>query len=265
VVVSQQRRGGAEQVYDETAPFYDALTAHHNYERWLPQLVRVACRHGLRGKRLLDVGCGTGKSFLPLLRAGWNVTGCDISAAMLRRARSKSEGQARLHVADMRELPRYGAFDLVWAIDDAVNYLLGPGELEQALSGMAANLAPEGRILFDVNTLRTYRTFYAETEIYDRSPWRLIWRGQTSPGMAPASEAVAIFEVVSLDDEPPSPTAAVHRQRHFPAEEVLAAMKAAGLECLAVLGQGLDGIPQGPLDEERQTKAIFVGKKRKGR
>jgi SAM-dependent methyltransferase len=113
----------AKPTFESTAFVYDQLTAHHDYDRWIPRLLVIARRNGLRGTRLLDVACGTGKSFLPLLRAGWSITGCDVSPAMLRRARSKAEGQARLEVADMRRLPRLGRFDLVWAIDDAVNYL----------------------------------------------------------------------------------------------------------------------------------------------
>src|SRR5262249_6156918 len=99
-------------------------------------------RHGLRGKRLLDVGCGTGKSFLPMLKRGWDVTGCDISASMVELARTKVGDAALLSVEDMRELPTLGEFDLVWCLDDAVNYLLSVDELERALSGMRQNLAP---------------------------------------------------------------------------------------------------------------------------
>ena len=51
----------------------------------------------------------------------------------------------------MLELPRFGEFDLVWALDDAINYLLSAEELERALTGMRANLAPTGLLLFDVN------------------------------------------------------------------------------------------------------------------
>ena len=42
----------------------------------------------------------------------------------------------------MRELPAFGEFDLVWCLDDAVNYLLSTEELEQALSGMRAQPRP---------------------------------------------------------------------------------------------------------------------------
>jgi SAM-dependent methyltransferase len=258
---SPPRSDGARQAYAHTAAFYDAFTAHHDYERWLPRLVVLARRYGLRGRRLLDVGCGTGKSFLALLRAGWEVTGCDLSPAMLRRARSKAAGRARLELADMRSLPRFGSFDLVWAIDDAINYMLDPGQLESCLRGMASNLAPGGRVLFDTNTLRTYRTFYAETQVQERGNRRLVWRGHGTPTTPPGAEFAATFEVAAANGDARGPVSrAIHRQRHFRHEEVSAAMANAGLECMAVLGQGLDGYTEQPLDDLRHSKAIFVGR-----
>ena len=132
----------AEAAYEAIAPVYDDFTAHHDYRLWVGTLLELAGTYGLSGDTALDVACGTGKSFMPLLERGWKVTACDISAAMVELARSKVGDAVRLEVADMRELPVYGSFDLVCCLDDAVNYLLTAAELEQALGGMAANLAP---------------------------------------------------------------------------------------------------------------------------
>ncbi len=263
---SSAARLHARLTYEHVAPFYDAFTAHHDYERWLPRLVNAAEARGLRGRRLLDVGCGTGKSFLPLLRRGWEVTGCDLSPSMLAQARAKANGRVRLEVADMRSLPRFGQFDLVWCIDDAVNYLLDVQELESCLRGLRRNLAPRGIVLFDVNTLRAYRTFFAETEVQDHGGRRLIWRGQAAPDTAPGAQVEATFEVVPVNGQVTTARwRAIHRQRHFPPEEVLWASERAGLECLAVFGHGLDGHLQQPLDEGRHTKAIFISRSKRRR
>ena len=80
----------AEQAYEAIAPVYDDFTAHHDYELWLGNLLPKLRRHGLNGHRLLDVGCGTGKSFIPMLERGWKVTACDISPSMLELARAKA-------------------------------------------------------------------------------------------------------------------------------------------------------------------------------
>ena len=55
--------------------------------------------------RCLDLGCGTG-IHLPLLRElGWRVTGVDISADMLRRARARAAPDGELVRADLAVLP----------------------------------------------------------------------------------------------------------------------------------------------------------------
>lgn len=253
-----ERDDWAERTYDAYAPVYDVFTAHYDYDGWLADLVALLERYGLNGRRLLDVGCGTGKSFLPLLPSGWQVTGCDISAAMLERAREKAAGRARLERADMRALPTFGEFDLVWALDDALNYLLDADELTAALEGMRRNLATSGLLLFDVNALHAYRTFFAETDVVEREGHRLVWRGLTDPDVAPSSICESRLEIDP--DEPGDASGCVHRQRHFPEAEVLAALTRAGLECLGVYGQGLDGIPRQPLDEAVHTKAVYVAR-----
>src|SRR3954453_21067187 len=102
----------AERTYEAMAPVYDDFTAHHDYEGWLTDLLIALERRGLQGRRLLDVGCGTGKSFMPMLPRGWEVIGCDISPAMLELAREKAGGGVRLPVPDMLELPNFGEVGL---------------------------------------------------------------------------------------------------------------------------------------------------------
>ena len=252
----------AERAFEAMAPLYDDFTAHHEYEFWTAQLLTVLEREGLQGRRLLDVGCGTGKSFLPMLSRDWRAVGCDVSAAMLDLARRKAGDAVRLEVADMRELPCFGEFDLVWALDDAINYLLSVEELEAALGGMRGNLAPSGLLLFDVNELLVYG-FYAEGVEVEQNGCRFVFQGNGIGEIEPGS----IFEFSCFEERPGGEGRAagrrnvsVHRQRHFTEAEILGAIDRAGLECLSVYGQSTDGIPRQPLDDSAHTKAIYVAR-----
>jgi SAM-dependent methyltransferase len=249
----------AETAYEQIAPVYDDFTAHHNYREWIDDLLRLGSAHGLRGDTVLDVGCGTGKGFMPLLDLGWQVTGVDISPSMVELARAKAGPEVRIEVADMRELPAYGSFDLVLCLDDAINYLHSAAELEQALRGMAANLAPGGVLIFDSNTLTTYRTFFAERVVVESHGRRLIWQGHTGGHVEPGQISEATFEVEPLapgtDRRVPPET---HRQRHHPEAELRAALAAAGLEVAGVYGCTTDGVPHQPVDEDTHTKSIYV-------
>ncbi len=253
----------AKRAYEGTAAAYDDFTAHHEDEAWLADLLDGLRDHGLRGNRLLDVGCGTGKSFVPMLPRGWEITGCDISPSMLELAREKAGNAVRLEVADMLALPKLGEFDLVWALDDTVNYLLGTEELLRALTGMRENLARTGLLLFDVNTLLAYRTFFAETTVVERSGRRLVWRGLAAPDVAPGSTCESRLEVVpgGEGEGQGEATFVTHRQRHFPQAEVLATLARAGLKCLGTYGIYTDGVRKQPLDEAVHTKAIYVARR----
>ena len=100
-------------------------------------MLELAARHGWRGQTLLDLACGTGKSFLPFLRRGFDVTGCDSSSAMLAEAARKAPEATLVH-ADLRELTMLGRFDLVTCFDDSLNYLLDEDDLAAALRSVAA-------------------------------------------------------------------------------------------------------------------------------
>jgi len=257
----------AEVAYEAIAPVYDAFTAHHDYETWIGTLLRLARAHGLRpdASRALDVGCGTGKSFAPLLVRGWQVTACDISAAMAELARERAGDRVRIEVADMRELPVLGSFDLVLCIADATNYVHSPAELTASLRAIAANLAPDGILVLDSNTLISYRTFFAERVEVEARGRRLIWDGHGDGSAGPGSINEASFSCEPL--EPGAGTVAVaperHRQRHHPEPEYRAAIAAAGLELLGLYGHGPDGVPQQPMSEVDHTKAIYVARRKR--
>jgi SAM-dependent methyltransferase len=243
----------ARLTYDAFAATYEDFNHRYQYERWTGKLLERAEATGLEGYRLLDVGCGTGLSFLEPLAQGWAVTGCDISPRMIEAAGARAGERAALHVADMRALPRFGEYDLVWAVNDAVNYLLDAAELEAALSGMKRNLAPGGVVLFDVNTLAAYRSFFGEEVVVERGGRRLVWQGM---GSTTDGEPGSIFEA-RFDGEGAGVEPHTHRQRHFPEAEVLAAIDGAGLSCVEVSGELEGDLSQG-VDEEVHTKAVYV-------
>jgi SAM-dependent methyltransferase len=254
----------ATRAYAVLAPVYDLLTAEYAYGPWLEAIERVAGEHGLRGHRLLDVGCGTGKSFLPLLERGFDVTACDISPEMVELAQRKAGARADVHVADMRRLPVFGEFDLITCIDDAINHLLDPSEVYDALASMRANLAPGGLLIFDVNTLAAYRQI--SDIVVEDDDVLLRWRGELAELDGPGGEAEVVIDVFTHEgDGLWRRSLSRQRHRHHPIDELCALVEEAGLEVAAVLGQRTGAVLDAELDEELHGKAVLVTRREGGR
>lgn len=246
------------EAYEAFAPIYNDFNHLNDYEMWVGRSLLPALEeHGLKHGRVLDVGCGTGRAFAPLLRRGWQIVGCDLSPAMLERAREEGGDQVELAVADMRELPVFGEFELVISLNDPVNYLLGDGDLERAFDGMRANLVDGGLVIFDCNSWSTYMSVYS-TEIRDveQNGRHWVWRGVGEIGGDPT-----MFESRIEGDDIETIS---HQERFRTETEIRDAMRAAGLECLAVLGMeeiGNQVVLSETPDEDRHYKIIYIGAK----
>jgi SAM-dependent methyltransferase len=251
--------------YDLLAPFYDLYTREYGHEGWLASIEAIAIEHGLRGSRLLDVGCGTGKSFLPLLARGYEVTAFDISPAMVARAREAAAGTgAELLVADVRELPALGRFDIAIALDDALNYMLSDDELLAAFEGVAQNLRPGGLLVFDLNSLPTFQAGLTRDIAMEMDGAFFCWRGEADAPdeVVPGAIGTAVIEVFSTDDgECWRRVSSRHVQRHHPPETVVRLLSEAGFELLSLRGQeGATAIdPVG--DEAVHRKLVYFARR----
>jgi SAM-dependent methyltransferase len=243
----------AQIAYEAFAPIYDDFNAQNDYEFWFSVLLPELESRGLRTGKLLDVACGTGRAFAPMLRRGWEITACDISPSMIARAKEKHHGEAIAYdVADMKKLPTYGEFELVWALNDPVNYLVSDGDLHSALEAMGANLADDGLLVFDCNTLRLFRaSFEPETGLKRDARWH--WEGRGATG--------GVYEAEVSGE---GITTHVHKERHYSVPEVQRTMLNAGLQPVAALGQREDDgemIIADAWDEERDHKIIHVARR----
>jgi SAM-dependent methyltransferase len=251
--------------YESLAPFYDLYTEGYGYEAWLSNIEAILLSHGLAGGRLLDVGCGTGKSFMPMLERGYDVTACDLSPAMVERAREAAAGTtADVFVADMRELPAIGRFDLVTCLDDALNYLLTDDELRRAFTGVAANLRPGGLFVFDLNTLGGYRHHVLRDIAMDAHGAFICWRGNCdADAVEPGGLFSSLIEVFAPEDDGGwRRYTSEHVQRHHPAGLVERLLSDAGFDLLERRGQ-VTGARLDPVgDEDHHRKFDYFARRR---
>lgn len=134
-------------MYNSIAHFYDVI--HSDLTEDIKFLLRIA--EPING-RLLELGSGTGRLVIPLARAGYKVTGIDLSAEMMAIGRRKAadlretvqnritfiEGNmVSFKLAQKFELAIYGhntfmhiaQFNIDRALKNVRNHLTGPGML----------------------------------------------------------------------------------------------------------------------------------------
>jgi SAM-dependent methyltransferase len=254
--MSSSDRFQARAAYDQLAAHYDDLTTDYDHELWLGRLLALV---GGAGPRVLDVACGTGKSFAPLIGYGYEISACDISPSMLSIAASRlAPGMGRTFVADMRALPECGCFDLITCLDDAVNYVLTSRELLDVFTGVARLLDRHGAFVFDTNTVLTYRTAFASVQEITCGSAHFRWRGLGRADALPGSESAAVIERL---DGGRVEQIATHRQRHHATCDLAGLLDAAGLVAELVVGQSTGCRLHRGADQRLHTKTVFVARR----
>lgn len=154
--------------YQALADVYDLLMEDVDYQQWADYLQMLLNKNQCPGKRLLDLGCGTGSITIPLAQKGYQITAVDLSAEMLEQARRKSADlplDIDWQQQDMADLQLYDEndealfFDAAISTFDAFNYLTEPENLQYLLQSLSDCLVDDGLLIFDVQTpykLREY-------------------------------------------------------------------------------------------------------------
>jgi SAM-dependent methyltransferase len=132
------------------ARFYDLDCADLDDD--VPMILQFALRCG---SPILELGCGTGRLLMPLAKAGYKVTGVDVSVAMLSLARSRLLAQrldsriALVH-QDMRELALGERFSLAFLALNSFMHLSTTEDQLAALGRIREHLRPGGLLLLDL-------------------------------------------------------------------------------------------------------------------
>ncbi len=137
--------------YDPLATYYDAVTGDCATEAALiDRIIERACG---RAATLLEVACGTG-GIIAALAGRYQVSGLDISPAMLAAARKKLPDGTPLYLADMSDFTISATFDAVVCVYHGLNHLLDFPAWEAFFDCAYRHLNGGGVLIFDMITLR---------------------------------------------------------------------------------------------------------------
>ena len=160
--------------YDYLARVYDRLTSDIDYGK-VAEYTLENCRRffGRVPDKLLDLACGTGSHAIAIAQKGIEVTGIDISDAMLTEAIDKST-RAKTNILfskqDMCSFEIHGNVDVITCCLDSVNHILDPSCFEKLLKNVNKYLVPGGLFIFDVNSEYKFKKIYGSnvyTESFD--------------------------------------------------------------------------------------------------
>ena len=104
------------------------------------------------GQKVLDVPCGMGRLTIPLAKMGLKMTGVDLTAPFIRRARrraTKERATVRFMHCDMRDIAFEGEFDAAVNWFSSFGYFAEADNLRFAKRALAA-LKPGGQFLVEV-------------------------------------------------------------------------------------------------------------------
>ncbi|MBL8360272.1 MAG: class I SAM-dependent methyltransferase [Rubrivivax sp.] len=129
------------------AGHYDGFYAGKDYAAECDLVQQALARHGHGTPRtLLDVGCGTGGHAIELARRGLQVTGVDLSAAMLELAAAKAaplgERAPRWIRGDARDFDTGATHDAAIMMFAVVGYLTANRDVAAGLATIRRHLRP---------------------------------------------------------------------------------------------------------------------------
>ena len=195
-----ERRGQLETYFDRTAAeAWSRLTSDAPVSR-----IRATVREGrdrmrrtlldwlpedLRGRRLLDAGCGTGMLALEAAKRGAEVTAIDLSPTLVGLARDRLPGNLKVdfRVGDMLD-PALGRFDHVVSMDSLIHYKAA--DMVQALELLTERTASSVVFTFAPRT-KALAAMHAVGKLFPR--------GDRAPAIEPVREASLRHLLTGLD------------------------------------------------------------------
>ncbi len=220
----------ATDPYGAYAAVYDVQGQSRWSERMVAFLADLLPRYEVTPHRVLDLACGTGTAALLFAAQGYTVTGIDGSATMLEVARQKAADEGadvQFLQQDMRAFTAPEPVDLLTCFYDSLNYLTDPADLARTFACMRHALAPDGLVVFDMNTRAGLAADWnGSCWVQEIDDTYFIQQAEWNAETAIATMTLTCFVRLGRDyrrfEE-------VHRERGYTLDEITAALETAGL------------------------------------
>lgn len=162
--------------------------------RVLPILDRLLLSSIPPDGRLLDLCCGNGQLAAAMTQRGFQVTGVDASAELLRYAHQRAPS-AEFHLADARTFALPSLYHGAVSIFDSLNHIMSLDDLKKVFSNVFAVVVPHGRFVFDLNMDDGYRARWRGSFGMVEPAHVCVIQSAYTPGERTARMDVTMFEL----------------------------------------------------------------------
>ncbi len=135
-------------MYKELAKFYNLIYHWKDYEKESRKIKELIVKYKKsEGKKLLDVGCGTG-IHLEYFKDIYSCTGVDLNDEILDIARENIKNVI-FKQADMINLNLNSKFDIITCLFSVIGYVKSYSNLEKTIQSFASHLEKDGIIIIE--------------------------------------------------------------------------------------------------------------------
>ena len=133
------------RIYDDAAKWYDLVSGQGTEDVTFYLTEAKKCRG-----RVLEIACGTGRIYLPLLQNGVNAYGFDSSTHMLKILNQKAKNlKPNVKRADMRTFKYPFKFDLIIIPFRAFNHMETREDQKKCLKNVYQHLKKGGKLILN--------------------------------------------------------------------------------------------------------------------
>ncbi|WP_118973686.1 class I SAM-dependent methyltransferase [Taibaiella koreensis] len=201
------------------------------------------------GSRIVDIACGEGRFAQQLAQLGHEVTGIDLSAQRIEKAKEAESRQLHFYVHDMR-FPFYiNYFDFAFNFFTSFGYFDTARDNHMAAHAFAAALKKGGTLVIDY-----FNEQYIEKRLV---PAETIEKEGVSFHIQRAVREGKIVKKIAVTDEQGGQHHYQERVSAFELKDFIALFRREGLELQEHFGDYL----LNPFDEEQSPRLIMVFKK----
>jgi SAM-dependent methyltransferase len=247
--------------YSVLAPIYNSIGMARFAEIITPRLIEYAQQRDWLGRRILDLGCGTGASFQWLSRYGYMMTGVDNSPQMLDVARQSLDNAGislKWQQKDIRELDEsVGTVDMALALD-VLNEMDALRDLEAVFKGAHRALGSNKLFIFDMYTIEglTQAGLSSDSMVHDdQSSLAVFIHNEYDYERQMQTRRYSIFQ---REGEAWRRDEASRILRAFPVQAVATLLQRSGFSIMAVLNPSFETFEPGV---SRAPRVIFIAEK----